>query len=86
MKIIEEISDGFLIVNREGKIVFFNEVFLKATGLRSTDIFAREKEFLKEIGVGENPSPREIEVVIEDRDGTPRRFNVSTLSVEGNAG
>ncbi len=86
LKIIEEISDGFLIVNQEGKIVFFNEVFLKATGLRSTDIFAREKEFLKDMGIGAHAPPRDLEVVIEDRGGTPHHFSVSTLSVEGNAG
>jgi PAS domain S-box-containing protein len=86
LKIIEELSDGFLIVNRAGKIVFFNEVLLKAIGLRSTDIFEREKEFLKTIGILENPPPCEIEALIEDRGGTPRRFVVSTLSVEGSAG
>ena len=86
LKIIEELSDGFLIVNQEGKIVFFNEVLLKATGLRSTDIFAHEKEFLKHTGIMENPPPFEREAVIEDRVGRPRRFIVSTLSVEGDAG
>jgi PAS domain S-box-containing protein len=86
LKIIEELSDGFLIVNRAGKIVFFNEVLLKATGLRSTDIFEREKEFLKNIGVLENPAPCETEALIEDRGGTPRRFTVSSLSVEGSEG
>jgi PAS domain S-box-containing protein len=34
----------------------------------------------------ENPPPFEREAVIEDRVGRPRRFIVSTLSVEGNAG
>ena len=86
LKIIEELSDGFLIVNQEGKIVFFNEVLLKATGLRSTDIFAHEKELLKDTGIMENPPPFEREAVIKDRVGRPRRFIVSTLSVEGSAG
>jgi PAS domain S-box-containing protein len=86
LKIIEELSDGFLIVNREGKIVFFNEVLLKTTGLHSTDIFKREKEFLHEIGILENPPPCEHEALIEDRGGKPRRFIISTLAVEGSAG
>ena len=87
LKIIEEFSDGFLIVNREGKILFFNDVLLRATGLRSTDILTREKEFLKKLGLLEkNGAPGEREVVIEDRTGTPRRFSVSTLGVEASEG
>ena len=86
LKIIEELSDGFLIVNREGKIVFFNEVLLKTVGLHSTDIFTREKKFLQEIGIMDYPAPCEREALIEDRGGTPRRFTVSTLAVEGTAG
>jgi PAS domain S-box-containing protein len=86
LKIIEELSDGFLIVNREGKIVFFNEVLLKTTGLRSTDIFEREKELLSNMGILKQAPPCEMEALIEDRGGTPRRFTVSTMSVEGSAG
>ena len=86
LKIIEELSDGFLIVNREGKIVFFNEVLLKTTGLRSADIFEREKDFLRDIGILQQAPPCEMEALIEDRGGTPRRFTISTMSVEGNAG
>jgi PAS domain S-box-containing protein len=86
LKIIEEISDGFLIVNTAGKIVFFNEVLLKATGLHSTDIFAHEEEFLKTTGILAKPPPCETEALIEDRGGTRRRFTVSTLAVQGSAG
>jgi PAS domain S-box-containing protein len=86
LKIIEEISDGFLIVNKEGKIVFFNEVLLRATGLHSNDIFARESQFLREIGILDHPAPCEQEAVIEDRHGAPRRFKVSSLSVESSGG
>jgi PAS domain S-box-containing protein len=85
LKIIEEISEGFLIVNRQGQIVFFNEVFLKSTGLRSADIFAREKEILKDIGLENNLPLCDTEVTIKDTEGRPRRFSVSTLSVEANA-
>jgi len=83
LKIIEEFSDGFLIVNAEGRIVFFNEVLLRVTGLRSTDIFAREKEFLQNLGLSPVALPGEREVVVDDRGGTPRRFLLSSLSVDG---
>jgi PAS domain S-box-containing protein len=86
LRIIEEFSDGFLIVNEDGRIVFFNELLLKSTGLRSLDIFAREREFLENIGISSNAGPSEREVLIEDRDGTPRHFLVSTLSVDGSRG
>ncbi|MGA2973959.1 MAG: HD domain-containing phosphohydrolase [Spirochaetia bacterium] len=83
LKIIEEFTDGFLIVNEDGKIVFFNDVLLKTIGLHSTDIFSREKELLKDLGIVGRTQPSEREILIEDRNGTPQRFIVSTLSVEG---
>jgi PAS domain S-box-containing protein len=86
LKIIEEFSDGFLIVNCEGKIVFFNEVLLRTTGLRSADIFRSEKQFLENLGIGTGRPPCEREVLIEDRSGTPRRYVVSTLLVEAGGG
>jgi PAS domain S-box-containing protein len=86
LKIIEEFSDGFLIVNEEGRIVFFNEVLLRTTGLRSADIFASEKKFLTNLGIGDMSPPCEREVLIEDRNGSPRRYVVSTLLVEGGRG
>jgi PAS domain S-box-containing protein len=86
LKIIEEFSDGFLIVNAEGRIVFFNEVLLRTMGLRSADIFRTEKQFLEDLGIGRGQAPCEREVLIDDRKGMPRRFAVSTLLVEGSAG
>ncbi len=86
LKIIEEFSDGFLIIDKEGKILFFNEVLLKSTGLRSNDILSHEKEFLDNLGVMKEPPPCEREALIEDRGGKPKRFIVSTMAVEGNQG
>jgi PAS domain S-box-containing protein len=86
LKIIEEFSDGFLIVNAEGRIVFFNEVLLRTTGLRSADIFRSEKQFLENLGIGNGRPPCEREVLIEDRVGNSRRYMVSTLLVEGTNG
>jgi PAS domain S-box-containing protein len=86
LKIIEESSDGLLVVNREGRILFFNDVLLKTTGLRSTDILTREKEFLQNLVPLDEIAPGEREVVIQDRTGTPRRFTVSSLRVEAEGG
>jgi PAS domain S-box-containing protein len=86
LKIIEELSDGFLIVSREGRVLFFNDVLLKATGLRSTDILTHEKEFLDNLGLLDEKAPCEREAVIQGRSGTPRRFNVSSMRVEAEDG
>jgi PAS domain S-box-containing protein len=86
LKIIEEFSDGFLVVNAEGRIVFFNEVLLRATGLHSADILRDDEKFLKILSIAPGQSPCEREVLIEDRTGMPRRFAVSTLLVEASGG
>ena len=40
LKVFEEFSDGFLILNRHREIIFFNEVLLRLTGWKSKDILA----------------------------------------------
>jgi PAS domain S-box-containing protein len=47
LKIIEEFTDGFLIVDGRGEVVFFNEVFLKLTGWRSDEVLSRQGEILR---------------------------------------
>jgi PAS domain S-box-containing protein len=86
LKIIEEFADGFLIVNEDGRIVFFNELLLKTMGLRSADVFAHEQELLDKVGINAKGSPCEREVLVEDREGVSRRLIVSSLSVEGARG
>ena len=86
LKIIEEFADGFLIVNEVGKILFFNEVLLKTTGLRANDILSREEEFLRVLRITENGTGCDREVLIADHGGTLRRFTVSSLAVEGSRG
>ncbi len=85
LKIIEEFADGFLIINEENKIVFFNEVLLRSIGLRSGDILSQENEFIKRLGIDRNNS-REHEEDLTDRDGNTRRYRISTLSVKGEHG
>ncbi len=86
LSIIEKFTDGFLIVNSDRRILFFNEVLLRATGLRSSDIFAREPELMGLLRVGEDGAPAAAEVQILDRDGNTRQFSASTLVVEGTSG
>ena len=86
LRIIEEFADGFLIVNEAGKILFFNEVLLKTTGLRANDILSREEEFLNGIRAADDGSGCERDAIIRDHDGEPHRFLVSSLAVEGSHG
>ena len=80
MKIIEELADGFLIVNENRRIVFFNEVLLKNTGLRSADILESEADFLQTLGIG-NHDPGEHEAVVHSRGAGRRKVRVSTMPV-----
>jgi PAS domain S-box-containing protein len=86
LRIIEEFTDGFLIIDSEKRIVFFNEVLLRATGLRSCDIFSRETELLDLLRVGEDGGQPVREVQIVDRDGQAHSFSSSILAVEGSRG
>jgi PAS domain S-box-containing protein len=86
LRIIEEFTEGFLIINSDRRILFFNEVLLRATGLRSSDIFSRESELMALLRVGDEAAPAPQEVQILDREGHPRRFSASTLAVEGARG
>ena len=86
LRIIEEFADGFLIINEDHRIVFFNEVFLKTAGLRSNDILARENEFLDDLHLDCSEPGRESETLIADAKGTPHRFIVSSLLVESTRG
>jgi PAS domain S-box-containing protein len=86
LRIIEELADGFLVINEEGKIVFFNEVFLKTTGLRSNDILVHENEFLQDLHGEEKGSGQERETLIRDMHGVPHRFLVTSLAVESTRG
>ena len=85
LKIIEEFADGFLILDGQRRVIFFNDVLQRSTGLRSEDIFAREDAFLGELGVLDGQCASHV-VDIADRDGTVRQFTVSGLSFESGSG
>jgi len=85
LKIIEEFADGFLILDQQRRVIFFNDVLQRATGLRSQDIFAREDAFLGELGVRDGQCGSRV-VDISDREGMVRRFDVTSLAFESGAG
>jgi PAS domain S-box-containing protein len=85
LKIIEEFADGFLIINEAGKIVFFNEVLMKTTGLHSREILAQEDRFLRDLSVLKGLA-EEHEEEIEDGSGELRRVRVSSMPVDTDRG
>jgi PAS domain S-box-containing protein len=85
LRIIEEFADGFLILDEERRVVFFNEVLLRTTGRRSGDVLAPDGEFLRSLGLtGEVHGERD--VTLSNGAEGPRRLKVSALPVQTERG
>jgi len=81
IKVIEETSDGFLILNPKKEIIFFNEVFLRMMGLRSIDIFSQEKDLLRTKQV-ENGKESKLTIEVPDQKGVSHTFLLESYPVE----
>lgn len=81
IKVIEETSDGFLILNPKKEIIFFNEVFLRMMGLRSIDIFSQEKELLRTIQI-EDGKENKLTIEVPDQKGVSHTFLLESYPVE----
>ena len=78
--IIEEVTDGFLMLNEKGEILFFNEVLLRLMDWRSKDILTHEKEFLKHLGINLNNEGC-WKVNVSSRSGKTNTFEVSSFKI-----
>jgi PAS domain S-box-containing protein len=85
LKIIEEFADGFLIINEENRILFFNDVLLKNTGLRSSDILESEAEFLESLCLDDGNQGEHEESITTPEGGT-RKVRVQSLPVQSDRG
>lgn len=85
LHIIEEISDGFLIINDRGEIVFFNEVLLKLVDWRSMDILTHEKKFLEFLNA-DLSKDGDWNVKIASRAGKINSFSVHSFRVHTDEG
>ncbi len=85
LKIIEEFSDGFLILGQSGEILFFNEVLLRITGWKSMDILAEGNSFLKYLDLDDCQSCERM-VEIPDPAGNLKLFSAASFSIEGDNG
>lgn len=81
IKVIEETTDGFLILNPKKEIIFFNEVFLRMMGLRSIDIFSQEKELLRTIQI-EDGKENKLTIKVADQKGVSHTFLLESYPVE----
>ena len=85
LKIIEEFTDGFLILDQDREIIFFNEVLLRITGWRSKDILGQREKFLQYLDLnGHERSERIIE--LPDLKGRPKSFKIASFAVKGENG
>jgi len=85
IKVIEETSDGFLILNPNKEIIFFNEVFLRMMGLRSIDIFSQEKNLLLTMQI-ENGKENKQTIEVPDNNGVLHTFIIENFPVESALG
>jgi len=85
LQIIEGVSDGILIQNEDGEILFFNEVFLKITKWNSHHLLSHQEEIVKQLGLtGMNGSSFENKVV--RLKGSEERFEMSGSQIESPGG
>ena len=85
IRMIEETTDGFLILNPAQEILFFNEVFLRMMGLRSIEIFEREKQFVGSLHLQSESAGRKA-VQLPGQGGTLHPFHIEDFRVEAEHG
>ncbi|MBN2509132.1 MAG: PAS domain S-box protein [Spirochaetales bacterium] len=81
IKIIEEISDGFLIIDQDNELLFFNEVLLRLLKWRSMEMFARKKELLQVMDLKPGDEIRR-RIVVNVARNEKREFDVTSFVVQ----
>jgi PAS domain S-box-containing protein len=84
LKIIETLSDGFLILDAQQEVLFFNEVLLHETGWHSRDILA-SRRFLDHLSPDKCRLTERL-AVIPAPSGEARRFRVASFPVQTESG
>jgi PAS domain S-box-containing protein len=84
LRIIEEFTDGFVILDNRGEIVFFNEVFVRLTGWRSGELLSRQAEILGTLTRCTGGSPERAAQVVTPQG--PRRGLVACFAVDSDRG
>jgi PAS domain S-box-containing protein len=84
LKVFEEFSDGFLVINPKGEIIFFNEVLLRLTGWRSKDILSGGR-FIPHLDLA-NTSRAEQPILLPHPQAEPQRLRAVAFDVESESG
>ncbi len=84
LKVFEEFSDGFLVLNPKGEIIFFNEVLLRLTGWRSKDILSGGR-FIPHLDLA-NTRRAEQAILLPHPQAEPQRLRAVAFDVESESG
>jgi len=76
IKVFNEISEGFLILDSHKSILFFNDVLPSLLGWDTSEILVRQEELLEYLG---RDLERDVERLIPDRTGNLYSFEVSVF-------
>ena len=85
LKIIEELTDGLIILNQKREILFFNEALLRLTGWKSRDILTSESRFLDSL-IQSEAEVQGRAVELPDSVGKIGHFIVSSFKIVGDEG
>ncbi len=86
LNVLEEVSEGILILNEDGELLFFNEVFLKIIHGRAEEILGNEKSFLEKLNLSLPPAEGVSQVSFSDVDKVEHPLRLKSLSVEAQNG
>ncbi len=86
LNVIEEISEGILILNENGELLFFNDVFLRITHWRAGDILGNEQRFLESLDLHPPIEEGTFHTIFTDPEGNPHPMRLKCLSVEAQPG
>ena len=76
IKVFNEISEGFLILDSHKSILFFNDILPSLLGWDTSEILVRQEELLDYLG---RNLERDVERLIPDRTGNLYSFEVSVF-------
>jgi PAS domain S-box-containing protein len=86
LNIIEEVSEGILILKEDGELLFFNEVFLRITHWRAGDILGNEQRFLESLDLHPPIKEGTFRTTFTDPEGNPHPMRLKCLQIEAQPG
>lgn len=85
LKVFNEISEGFLIVDGNGAILFFNDILPSIIEWDTSEILARQRDLLEYLGE-RKLKERHVQRLIPNKEGGLGTFEVSAFKLSTGAG